>query len=106
MSCKTIATSSKCFCDHPYKNHDYLEGINGKVKCKYAGCKCMNYYYIPVYGSQDFKCSCKHSYQAHDVNKKNCKTCACKNFISTWGCSCGLKFGEHKTVSEHRKEKE
>lgn len=49
------------------QNHDYIRNVpNGKVKCKSTGCKCPTYTYIPVQGSQDFKCSCKHSYQQHD----------------------------------------
>ena len=24
LACKNIGPSSKCFCDHPYKNHDYM----------------------------------------------------------------------------------
>ena len=60
LACKNIGPSSKCFCDHTYKNHDFIQG--GKVKCKTLGCKCPDYYYIPIYGSQDFKCTCKHSY--------------------------------------------
>ncbi len=66
----------------------------------------MNYYYIPIYGSQDFKCACKHSYQNHDASKKSCTNCQCKAFASSWGCTCGYKFGDHKTVSEYREEKE
>lgn len=92
VSCKTIGPSSKCFCDHPYKTHDFLEGTKEKVKCKSPGCKCSNFYYIPIYGSQDFKCACKHSYQNHDPNKKNCTSCQCKSFASSWSCTCGFKF--------------
>ena len=87
-----IGPSSKCFCDHPYKLHDYLNSTNGKVKCKNPGCKCINYSYIPIHGSQDFKCACKHSYQVHDLVKKTCNSCACKGFTSSWSCTCGFKF--------------
>ncbi len=106
MACKTVGPASKCFCDHPYKTHDFLEGTKDKVRCKFAGCKCSNFTYIPVYGSQDFKCTCKHSYQLHDSNKKTCTACPCKAFSSSWGCTCGFKFGEHRTLSEYREEKE
>jgi hypothetical protein len=67
-----------------------------------SGCKCADYTYIPIYGSQDFKCSCKHSYQTHDIVKKNCKQCACKCFVSTWSCTCGMLFKDHKTISERK----
>jgi hypothetical protein len=92
LVCKNIGPSSKCFCDHPYKSHDYLEGTGGKAKCKASGCKCLNFNYIPIHGSQDFKCACKHSYQGHDKNKKNCSQCPCKTFTTSWSCTCGFKY--------------
>lgn len=106
LCCKAVGPSSKCFCDHPYKSHNFLEGTGGKVKCKTPACKCADFYYIPIYGSQDFKCSCKHSYQQHDVGKKNCKSCPCKAFTSSWSCTCGFKFGDHKTVHDNKEAKE
>ncbi len=99
LACKVVGPSTKCFCDHLYKAHDYLSGTNGKIKCKTQGCKCNDFYYIPIYGSQDFKCACKHSYQQHDIVKKSCKTCPCKSFTSSWACPCGSKFSDHKTIS-------
>jgi hypothetical protein len=105
VACKVVGPSSKCFCDHPYKTHDFLECPNDKIKCKQVNCKCANYSYLPIYGSQDFKCSCKHSYMAHDA-KRTCTSCACKAFTSSWTCTCGYKYMEHKTVSERGKEKE
>lgn len=76
------------------------------MKCKTAGCKCLDFQYLPIYGSQDFKCSCKHSYQVHDPSKRACKSCPCKQFVSNYSCSCGQKYGQHSTVSEKGKEKE
>lgn len=105
LACKNIGPSSKCFCDHPYKTHDFLEAGNGKVKCKSAGCKCLNFNYIPIHGSQDFKCGCKHSYQLHDTNKKTCSSCPCKGFTTSWSCTCGFKFPEHKTVHDKQSAK-
>lgn len=106
LACKNVGLSSKCFCDHPHKMHDYLDAPNGKVKCKSAGCKCLNFSYIPIHGSMDFKCGCKHSYMSHDVTKRNCKQCPCKVFASSFSCTCGFKFGEHKTVHEKQAQKE
>lgn len=106
LACKNVGPSSKCFCDHPYKSHDFLSGTNNKVKCKVAGCKCLDFKYIPIHGSQDFKCSCKHSYQTHDLVKFNCKSCPCKMFTIGWSCTCGFKFGQHKTVHEKQAQKE
>lgn len=93
LACKNVGPSSKCFCDHPYKSHDYLEAPNGKVKCKNPGCKCPSFTFIPIHGSQDFKCGCKHSYQKHDLVKQNCTACPCKGFTISWSCTCGYKFG-------------
>ncbi len=106
LACKVVGPSTKCFCDHLYKGHDYLEGKNGKIKCKTVGCKCANFEYIPIHGSQDFKCTCKHSYQNHDLAKKSCKNCQCKNFQSTWGCPCGQKYSSHKSISEKKEAKQ
>ena len=106
LTCKNIGLSSKCFCDHPYKSHDYLDSTSGKVKCKQAGCKCSNFMYIPIHGSQDFKCNCKHSYLKHDVNKKSCTQCTCKDFGSSFSCTCGYKYADHKTVHEKQEKKE
>ena len=87
--------------------HDYLDTTStGKVKCKQAGCKCSNYSYIPIHGSQDFKCGCKHSYMSHDVLKKSCKECNCKTFNAHWSCTCGFKYPDHKTVHQGKEKKE
>lgn len=97
-----MGPSTKCFCDHLFKYHNTL---NGKLKCTQAGCKCLDFLYLPIYGSQDLKCNCKHSYQLHDPSKKNCKSCPCKAFGSNWSCTCGQKFDEHKTISETKEVK-
>lgn len=96
LQCKIVGPSTKCFCDHLFKYHTTT---GGKLKCSQAGCKCGDFCYIPIYGSQDLKCNCKHSYQQHDVGKRNCKACPCKLFSSNWSCSCGMKFDDHKTIS-------
>lgn len=83
-----------------------MDGSTGKVKCKAANCKCLNFGYLPIHGSQDFKCSCKHSYQHHDPNKKTCAQCPCKGFTISWSCTCGFKYGEHKTVHDKQEAKE
>jgi len=78
------------------------------VHCKIKGCPCPSYYYIPVHGSQDFKCLCKHSYTEHDPITKKCTKgrCGCNvRFASSWACSCHLKFSEHHTVFETKDER-
>ena len=105
VCCKSVGPSSKCFCDHLYKYHDPTANPK-KVPCKQAGCKCLDFSYIPVHGSQDLKCTCKHSYQAHDPAKKTCKSCPCKAFKSNWTCTCGNGYQTHQTVSEKQAQKE
>ena len=74
--------------------------------CKIKGCKCKCYEYIPVHGSYDFKCLCKHSYKVHDPNTKQCKKCnKCSGFNSTWSCSCLLKYSDHVTIIETLQER-
>ena len=62
---------------------------------------------MPVQGSYDIKCLCKHSYRDHNVKTKKCLKCKkCKCFTSRWSCSCTLKYDQHKTIIETRKEKD
>lgn len=75
------------------------------VKCKNPKCKCQRFEYIPVHGSYDFKCLCKHSYRDHNCKNKSCTKCACSCFDSTWSCSCGLKYNQHKTIIETYEER-
>ena len=104
--CKLLLTSTKCFCNHRLKQHSYLSpDKNRKIKCLAQNCKCRHFYYIPVHGSQDFKCSCKHSYEVHKNISKKCRKCDCARFKSNWSCSCGMKFGEHELVCESREER-
>jgi len=104
--CKSIGPATKCFCDHRYKDHNYLNPKDKKIQCQAKGCKCANFDYIPVHGSYDFKCLCKHSYKLHDALTKKCSKCsACEKLRSTWSCSCNLKYTEHYTVVEIRDER-
>jgi hypothetical protein len=105
--CKLIGPSTKCFCDHRLKEHNYLDiGETRKVNCLSPKCACKHFCYIPVHGSADFKCGCKHSYQQHKIVTKKCKMCNCEKFKSSWTCSCSLKFGDHVLVVENRQERE
>lgn len=67
---------------------------------------------IPVFGSQDFKCLCKHSHLDHDpngkrkcINNKSCKN-GCNGFTSSHHCGCGMTYDEHHTVFQSRAERE
>lgn len=108
--CKTIGPVTKCFCNHRYREHNYQnpDTKNGrKIKCKAPKCKCVHFTYVPVHGSQDFRCSgCKHSHTDHDPKKMNCLKCSkCPKFTSRWSCFCGYYFADHKTVGERREER-
>ncbi|EAR82283.1 Hypothetical protein TTHERM_01229000 (macronuclear) [Tetrahymena thermophila SB210] len=107
QDCKMVGPATKCFCDHRFKDHEYLDPKDKtKVHCKVPKCNCKCYYYIPAYGSYDFKCLCKHSYRDHDNIKKICNNkCGCSGFSSTWSCSCGSKFAGHTTVMETREDR-
>lgn len=89
-----------------YKEHDYLNAKGKRIPCKAPGCRCRKYEYIPVHGSYDFKCLCKHSYRIHNVKTRKCNKCTkCQGFTSKWSCSCNLKYDQHKTVVETREER-
>ncbi|EGR28488.1 hypothetical protein IMG5_174420 [Ichthyophthirius multifiliis] len=107
LDCKVVGPQSKCFCDHRFKDHEYLQPKDkSNVNCREGGCKCKCFQYVPIYGSQDFKCSCKHSYLDHQNLKKTCSKCkACSQFTSTLACSCGQKYSDHITVFETRQER-
>lgn len=105
LECKVIGPSNKCFCDHRYKEHNYLEHKTRKISCKNSNCKCTLFNYIPIYGSQDFKCTCKHSYLDHNPSSKKCLKCKCFGFMSSWACSCGEKYSTHLTSFETREER-
>lgn len=103
IECKMIGPETKCLCDHRYKEHTH-DVITLKTHCKNKKCSCPQFFYIPTYGSYDFKCLCKHSYKFHDpithrCTKGNCGGCN-KGFNSTWTCACGSKFHEHTTIFE------
>ena len=105
--CKTIGPSSSCFCGHRYKFHNFDNIKTRQVHCREPKCKCALFDYVPVYGSADLKCLCKHSYRDHTNKTKKCKKCPCMpTFTSKHGCSCGMNFDDHETVFESREERE
>lgn len=72
QDCKMIGPETKCFCNHKFKDHDYLNNKSSKVPCKGPKCKCKTFDYIPSHGAYDFKCLCKHSFKEHDCITKKC----------------------------------
>jgi hypothetical protein len=105
--CKAIGPESMCFCGHRYKSHNFDNVKTKKVTCKTSKCKCPLFNYVPVYGSNDVKCLCKHSYTEHDVMKRNCTKpkCICSGFGSKFTCNCTFTYDEHKTNIETREER-
>ena len=103
--CKAVGPATKCFCDHRYKEHDFVNPKNKMIKCLAKGCNCKCYLYVPVHGSYDFKCLCKHSYKVHDPSSTKCTKCPCLKISSAFSCSCGEQFGTHRTVVETREER-
>lgn len=108
LDCKFIGPASMCFCGHRYKDHEYLNPKNKKVICRQPKCSCPCFNHVPVFGSNDFKCLCKHSYTLHDPVTKKCTKgmCGCNvRFASSYTCSCGSKYGEHTTIIETKEER-
>ncbi|CDW85039.1 UNKNOWN [Stylonychia lemnae] len=108
--CRTIGPSSQCFCGHRYKEHNFDDVKNKKIHCRAPKCACKMFTYIPIFGSQDLKCLCKHSCKDHHPNTRKCLKPGCKNchsgFTSKHGCSCPDVFDNHETVFETREERE
>jgi hypothetical protein len=97
--CQAIGPSKKCFCGHPFKEHDHFNTKTDKIKCKYQGCSCPLFSYLPIRGSGDLKCICKHSFSVHNVSSRKCKSCSgCSEFEFKNACACGLSYLEHSTV--------
>eukprot|EP00753_Platysulcus_tardus_P020572 PLAT8233.1.p1 GENE.PLAT8233.1~~PLAT8233.1.p1 ORF type:complete len:471 (+),score=103.19 PLAT8233.1:37-1449(+) len=109
VDCKLIGPSSRCFCGHRYKDHATDETETKNVHCRAPGCSCNLFAYIPVHGSGDLKCHCKHSFEQHRNNgRKRCNLasrCGCDGFTSSFRCSCGQLFADHQTVFETREER-
>lgn len=102
--CKSIGPSSMCFCKHRYRSHNFDNIKNKKVNCKQ--CKCSMFNYIPIHGSMNLKCMCKHSYEDHEPNSKKClKGCGCPKFTSNYTCDCRMPYDAHFTSIETKEER-
>ena len=106
--CKAIGPESMCFCGHRFKMHNFDNVKTKKVDCKDNKCKCKLFEYIPVHGSNDIKCLCKHSYTLHDNLKRNCTKpgCTCSSFGSKMTCNCTNPFDDHMTLIETKEERQ
>lgn len=108
MDCRQVGPSSSCFCGHRFRQHA-TDNTNKNIFCKTQGCPCTLFSYIPVRGTQDVKCTCKHSYDVHGVTgKRRCKQpgCMCGGFHTSISCSCRDQYGAHQTVFETREERQ
>ncbi|CBZ51623.1 conserved hypothetical protein [Neospora caninum Liverpool] len=128
VDCRNVGPSSLCLCGHRLRDHDWMATETKAVKCRMQACKCRLFEFIPVHGSQDVKCRCKHSYADHDVLSRKCTRCAprqappfhrtqrlskpkqaasalCTGFMPSYTCSCGSAFAAHETVFETTSER-
>lgn len=107
VDCKAIGPESMCFCGHRFKMHNFDNVKTKKVDCKDKLCKCKLFEYVPVHGSNDVKCLCKHSYSLHDNITRKCTKpgCKCIEFGSKFTCNCSYPFDEHMTIIESREER-
>jgi hypothetical protein len=109
FECKAIGPESMCFCNHRFRNHDFDSVKDKKVKCKDKKCKCKLFNYVPVYGANDVKCLCHHSYREHELAPtKKCKrpNCKCTKFGSKFTCNCGMGYDQHKTKIYTKEERQ
>ncbi|MCQ2817384.1 MAG: FAM221A/B family protein [archaeon] len=109
FECKAVGPYSMCFCNHRLNMHDLDSSItNKKVKCKDSRCKCKKFDYVPVYGANDVKCLCHHSYREHvltGTRKCTHNNCKCQKFNSKFTCNCGEGYDTHKTVIQNTEER-
>ena len=73
LDCRQIGPASQCFCTHRYRQHATDNWETKDVHCKVAGCECRLYSYLPIRGSQEAKCHCKHAHDQHNPRTKRCR---------------------------------
>ncbi|KAL8453007.1 hypothetical protein Emag_002093 [Eimeria magna] len=54
-----------------------------RVACKVPRCKCPHFTFIPVQGSADLRCRCKHSYVDHHPATHRCLKCSSSSSSSS-----------------------
>lgn len=103
--CQVIKSENRCICNHRSKEHAMDQG-QGKSRCKAAGCKCKDFFYIVAEGAWILRCRCKHKHNEHDPNppykcvKPGCKQCT--GFDSPFVCNCNCGWAQHQMVWEMR----
>ena len=73
LDCRQIGPSSQCFCTHRYRQHATDNWETREVHCKVAGCECRVFEYLPIRGSQEARCHCKHAHDQHSPRTKRCR---------------------------------
>ncbi|XP_013389714.1 protein FAM221B-like [Lingula anatina] len=119
--CQRVGDMSKCFCGHLLGEHDKYTGRSIQVPCKFGGCPCKAFAWIPsrpedigefwFQRRRDFdvtkwraKCRCKHTHEAHAATGgRQCKAkgCSCFHFNSNFLCAaCDRHWEDHETFFE------
>lgn len=101
LQCRVVGPFSRCMCDHSFREHDVLQSRSSlrhdrhhqhqqegeeteiQVRCKVPQCRCPQYTFVPVQGSADFRCRCKHSYRDHDPASRHCRKCSSSRSTSS-----------------------
>ena len=73
LDCRQIGPASQCFCTHRFRQHATDNWESREVHCKVAGCDCRMFDYLPIRGSQEARCHCKHVHDQHNPRTKRCK---------------------------------
>ncbi|KAL8269819.1 hypothetical protein Esti_006233 [Eimeria stiedai] len=96
LHCRVVGPFSRCLCRHSFREHDVLqlpplstssssssmqqqEERELRVACKVPRCACPQFTFIPIQGSADLRCRCKHSYVDHHPAAHRCLKCGSSN---------------------------
>ncbi|KAL0237346.1 hypothetical protein PCE1_000743 [Barthelona sp. PCE] len=106
-TCKEIGPSSLCFCSHRFRDHNKdLDEDTGRKRANCRDCRCRRFKYLPSAGTWRVRCMCKHSATDHDVKPPHkCRLCNCDGFHSSYTCTCGEPYANHRTIFETRDER-
>ncbi|XP_026192476.1 protein FAM221A [Cyclospora cayetanensis] len=143
LRCRAVGPFSRCLCSHTFREHRVFQqrqpahapprgrqeqsqqqqALPQPVKCLVPGCSCPHYSFLPIQGSGDLRCRCKHSYRDHHAVTRRCLKChpparaapskkappasagttarnrsqKCVVFDSPTTCSCGSAYAVHET---------
>ncbi|KAL8431964.1 hypothetical protein Efla_002801 [Eimeria flavescens] len=93
LHCRLVGPFSRCLCQHSFREHDVLQPPPNssssssssssmdqeellRVRCKVPRCRCPHFTFIPVQGSADLRCKCKHSFVDHNPATLRCSKCS------------------------------